>query len=432
MNLSGILLYSGRAFAFAFAATLIWACYIAVRGRNHENAMGKKEFLSRLLLVFYLSALIQITVIREWGSFFAFFQKSHNLLRVQLIPFKTTLEELVRGPWPFCYHLIGNMIWFVPLGFLAPAVSHRFKDWKGLLSLAFCLSGAIEVLQWCFATGVSDVDDIFLNGLGALFGLMAGFLFQNRKNLAGSFAIAFSMYSRIPMPLVEWTGERLAYTMCFFPLIGVVIGLMEFMVILFCQRFQFPYAGKLIPVALPVLVTGGIHMDGFLDVVDACSSHGEREKKLEILKDPHTGAFAIIGCSLYFILYTAAFGEMGSKLLPAYCLVFFITRALSGLSVVTFPMAKKSGLAYAFSDAARKRTVGKVMKGYLCFAFVFLWFISGPVPAITSAFVSFLIYWHYYTFSMREFGGITGDLAGYFLQTCELALVAGLAIISHF
>ena len=55
-------------------------------------------------------------------------------------------------------------------------------------------------------------------------------------------------------------------------------------------------------VLLPVLVTGGIHMDGFLDTTDALSSWQPREKKLEILKDSHAGAFAIImGCS-YFVL----------------------------------------------------------------------------------------------------------------------------------
>ena len=42
-------------------------------------------------------------------------------------------------------------------------------------------------------------------------------------NLLGSLAIAFSMYSRIPMPQVSWTKERMKYAMCFFPLIGVVI-----------------------------------------------------------------------------------------------------------------------------------------------------------------------------------------------------------------
>ena len=44
------------------------------------------------------------------------------------------------------------------------------------------------------------------------------------KDLLGSFIIAWSMYLRVPMPQIQWTKERMRYTMCFFPLIGVLIG----------------------------------------------------------------------------------------------------------------------------------------------------------------------------------------------------------------
>ena len=66
--------------------------------------------------------------------------------------------------------------------------------------------------------------------------------------------------------------------------------------------------------ALPVLVSGGIHTDGFIDTVDALSSYGDKEKKLEILKDPHTGAFAIIGAIMYYLLFFWIYdGDMGYK-----------------------------------------------------------------------------------------------------------------------
>lgn len=250
-------------------------------------------------------------------------------------------------------------------------------------------------------------------------------------NLPGSMMIAFSMYSRIPVPQVQWTKERMKYAMCFFPLIGAVIGLMEYGAILLFRTMGFPFLAQILPVVIPVAVTGGIHMDGLLDVIDAKSSHGETEKKLEILKDPHTGAFAIIGCAIYFLLYLAFFMEMRSVMIPAFCITFIITRALSGLSVVSFPMAKKSGLAAAFSDGAHKRVVGTVMVLYLIISLLAVWFLTG-VPAVSGVFaISFVVFLYYYHMSKREFGGITGDLAGYFLQILELALVMGLAILSH-
>lgn len=250
-------------------------------------------------------------------------------------------------------------------------------------------------------------------------------------NLPGSMMIAFSMYSQIPVPQVQWTKERMKYAMCFFPLIGAVIGLLEYGAILLLRTLGFPFLEQILPVVIPVVVTGGIHMDGLLDVIDAKSSHGETEKKLEILKDPHTGAFAIIGCGIYFLLYLAFFMEMRPVMIPAFCITFVITRALSGLSVVTFPMAKKSGLAATFSDGAHKRVVGTVMALYLIISLPAVWLLTGATAALGVFVISFVVFLYYYHMAKREFGGITGDLAGYFLQILELALVMVLAILSH-
>ena len=113
---------------------------------------------------------------------------------------------------------------------------------------------------------------------------------SNEKTLPSileSFVIAFSMYSRIPMPFVEWSECGMKYAFCFFPLIGVVIGAC---VCAFCwlsvQAGLGILAFSLLGTAVPLLITGGIHMDGFLDVTDARSSFQSRERKLEILKDP--------------------------------------------------------------------------------------------------------------------------------------------------
>lgn len=252
------------------------------------------------------------------------------------------------------------------------------------------------------------------------------------KALLGSFVIAFSMYSRIPMPMVEWTKERMRYVMCFFPLIGAVIGILEAFLGLLCHKLGFPVFGAVLPVVLPIAVTGGIHMDGLLDVIDARASQGDKEKKLAILKDPHTGAFAIIGCSVYLLVYLAAFGELGAALFPSWCAGFVITRALSGLAVVSFPMAKKSGLAAAFGEGARKKTVGLVMIAYLAAAYGFIWYQAGPLVGGMVLLVSLLVYFITYRMAKREFGGITGDVAGYFLQMCELSLTLTLAVLSHF
>lgn len=247
-------------------------------------------------------------------------------------------------------------------------------------------------------------------------------------NLLGSMAIAFSMYSKIPVPQVEWTKERMKYAMCFFPLVGAVQGILLYAFARITWFFGFWVLYYVGGVVLPIIVNGGIHMDGFLDVTDARASLGDKEKKLEILKDPHTGAFAILGAIVYVLLYLGIFAELPAGFVPAMGGVYVLTRALSGLSVVVFPKAKNSGLAAAFSEDAQKRVVAVVMfltiAGSLCFI---LW-TAGTTAGILCAVAAVIVYTYYYRLSVKEFGGITGDLAGYFLQVCELSLLAALVL----
>lgn len=111
-----------------------------------------------------------------------------------------------------------------------------------------------------------------------------------------SFCMALAMYSKLPVPQVEWREENMAYAMCFFPVVGACIGLLMFAVLALANLLALSRAltAALLTV-LPLAVTGGIHMDGFCDVADALSSHAPKEKKLEIMKDPRAGAFAVIG-----------------------------------------------------------------------------------------------------------------------------------------
>ena len=243
-------------------------------------------------------------------------------------------------------------------------------------------------------------------------------------NGLASLVIAISMYSRIPMPRIDWTKERMGYVMAWFPTVGVCLGAALFFLLAICEFLGISAGARsLLVTALPLLVTGGIHMDGFLDTTDARRSYGEREKKLEILKDPHVGAFAVIGCAGYLLLYAAvsleaALGKSAFLLASAYV----TERALSGLSVVFFPSAKKSGTAATFSDGAKRNAAAVSLSLWLIVGIFSAWMLSGSLFfAAGLIIVQGMVFFWYRRMAMREFGGVTGDLAGYFLQVCELA-----------
>ena len=241
--------------------------------------------------------------------------------------------------------------------------------------------------------------------------------------------IASAICSKIRRPRFDWNEKNMRYAMCFFPLVGVIIGVLEAVAgnLITLWRGEGTFLCAVVLTLIPVFVTGGIHLDGFADTMDAKSSYGDREKRLEILKDPHTGAFAIISLCCYFLLCVGIFSEMRTERLFAAALVFVFSRSLSGISVVTFQAAKNSGLLRTFQDGAQKRNVRIVLIFWL-FATVVGFYLTAGLCGVAAAVVGLAVFFYYYQFSRKQFGGITGDLAGYFLQLCELFMLAVLAL----
>ena len=252
------------------------------------------------------------------------------------------------------------------------------------------------------------------------------------KTIFQAFVIAFSMYSKIPMPKVKWEEKGMKYAICFFPLVGVVAGTAEYYL---AKGLYALGAGELLRGTLlavfPILLSGGIHLDGFLDTMDGLASYAEREKRLEILSDSNSGAFAVIGGMVYFLVFLSCLSEVPLEQFGIIGISFVVSRALSGLALVTFRKAKKDGLAAAFSDRAHKKTVIFFM-GLWLFVCVFCGFVFSVTGGIVLVFCSlFLMGYHYYN-CMHNFGGITGDLAGYFLQIFELSVAAVLVVVKYY
>lgn len=251
------------------------------------------------------------------------------------------------------------------------------------------------------------------------------------KKVWNSFLIAFSMFSKIPVPRADWDKENMKYMICFFPGIGAVIGLLIYGYGKLCTLAEF---GSLMRAAgfvlIPVAVTGGIHLDGFLDTVDALSSWQPKERKLEILKDSHAGAFAVImGCA-YFILSLGVWSEMETEALPVLCIGYVLSRTLSGLALATFPCANQKGSLGMFADAAQKRVLKTVLILWLmaCMGAAFWLDVRLALLLFVTAFA---VYGYYYHMAVKEFGGTTGDIAGFFVQVCELACACAVMLGSR-
>lgn len=237
-----------------------------------------------------------------------------------------------------------------------------------------------------------------------------------------SLAIAVSMYSRIPVPNFSWDDKSAKYALCYFPFVGLIIGIAEFAAFFLLSYIETNILKLCIMCTVPLIISGGIHMDGFMDTVDALSSYSDKERKLEILKDPNTGAFAVIAFGVYMLLYIGLLSELKSGVIIIFCLGFVLSRALSGIYVLSFDKAKNGGLAAQWSGFTdKKKAVAALsVQTFLCIA-VMLFFdmITGIIVILITVVTSI----YHYNNCKKNFGGITGDLAGYFLQLEEIAVL---------
>ena len=242
-----------------------------------------------------------------------------------------------------------------------------------------------------------------------------------------SLLVALSTYSTVPVPQFEWNERNMKYAICFLPAVGIICAVILFLwyklcLILGVSALLF----SAVAVCLPLLISGGIHMDGYMDTVDALASHQSPERKLEIMKDPHCGAFAVIYCGVYLLAQSGFMYELYSLgLIAALCPVFVLSRALAGICAVNIPNARKKGMLYSYTKDTQKHNcnLAFAVSAILAALAVLLW---APLPGVMALAFALMSLLFYKRLVMKNFGGATGDTTGFFLQVCEFALMLGL------
>lgn len=247
-----------------------------------------------------------------------------------------------------------------------------------------------------------------------------------------SFAVAFSMYSRIPMPRFKWDERDMRYHLIFFPLVGAVIGGLLKLWKVFDSYLSFNsllFSG--VVVALPLLITGGFHLDGFIDTSDALSSYKDREERLKIMKDPHVGAFGIIRTIILVVLFLAFVSclQNEERAFTAFLFSFFISRTLSALSVVLFKKAREDGMAKKEADTKGKVVVVFILILELIASSALCIYLTGEYGIVSIA-ISILFLLFYRSRTLSLFGGITGDTQGWFLCVSECLFSGSLAALT--
>lgn len=243
--------------------------------------------------------------------------------------------------------------------------------------------------------------------------------------------VAFSLYSKIPMPIFEWKEKDMKHNIVFLPLVGLVIAGLSYGGYKLMELVNAPYLFKISVLAIiPILVSGGFHIDGFMDVEDALSSYADKERKLEILKDPHIGAFAVIHFAVLSLVWIMSLSvmEMESSIdfVKIYAAGFVIARAVGGALSLRLKKAKSDGMLNMETRSATKTDfiilLMEALGGVIFVAFVSIW-------ALIILLVDILLFTLFYRrMAYKNFGGITGDLIGFSIVTLEAVIYLTIAV----
>lgn len=246
-----------------------------------------------------------------------------------------------------------------------------------------------------------------------------------------SLAIAFSMYSAVPMPQFQWDQKNYENSFAFFPLVGAVLSGLLFLLSRGLEAIGISaLAAALIYTAVIVIYSGGFHIDGYMDTMDALCSHRDRDEKIRIMKDSHIGAFGVIELLVLSLFMVAGIFEAEYRgCFNSILYGFVVSRALSGIAVCTFKRRDNNTSLIHFETKGSRQFTLTLMFIYL-FAVVATGFLErdmAVIPAVLLCvgwlFISKLIY-------EKQFGGISGDTSGHFLCICEVLFTWAVIISS--
>lgn len=246
-----------------------------------------------------------------------------------------------------------------------------------------------------------------------------------------SLKIAISTYSILPVQQIDWTEENLSSTVNYIPIIGVFSGLLLCGWHRLCLIY-IPYSILFSALAtlIPVLISGGIHVDGYMDTWDALGSYQSRARKLEIMKDSHSGAFAMISLIALLILELGLWqvlASSASRTILVVALGQILARSLSVMAAGILPRAKKEGMMHDLTSQISNR---RLMVTMLIISLIVssLMVIASLIHGLAAISLAALTLLYYCRVARKQFGGVTGDTSGFAVEIIYLSVIIAVAV----
>jgi len=243
------------------------------------------------------------------------------------------------------------------------------------------------------------------------------------KSLLKDIYVSIVFLTRFPAPGWPAAAERpLANAMWAFPVAGILVATLGGAVYILCDLLELPVTiSALFATVALIVATGGLHEDGLADVADGFGVHGERQRRLDVMRDSRIGAFGVIALVLALAAKIGALAALGQPELVVVALVSSaaLSRAFVVVAMRMMPSARDDGLgAGAGAPRFEEALIALAVGGAIALALTLSW--SWLVVVLAGATAALIMAWR----TMRAFGGQTGDVLGAIVLVSDIAMLA--------
>ncbi len=227
-------------------------------------------------------------------------------------------------------------------------------------------------------------------------------------------ARAFSFLTVLPVPRPEHRADTGA---AWFPLVGAAVGAAAGGLLLLAEPLFGATVAAVLGVGALVILTGGLHQDGLADCADGLGVRGDRARRLEVMRDPSTGAFGALALIGWALLLVTALGSLErEEAFGALVAAGALGRWSCLLHGIATPSARRDGLGAAFLPTPWALAVATVLAAAVLA-------IVGIAEGVAAAAAAAVVAGVTSVWARRTLGGRTGDTIGATVALAEVAIV---------
>jgi len=232
--------------------------------------------------------------------------------------------------------------------------------------------------------------------------------------------IAFGLMTTLPFRFpADWSAGDSGRASVWYPFVGLVIGSLTWLVWR-GANFLFPsLVAGILTLIIWVALTGGLHLDGLADCCDGLFASVTPERRREIMKDPHIGAFGVIGLILILFLKAAALSSFAS-LTPVSSLGILLAASLARWCILPaglMPLARPSGMGADFVSGYQRSFI--LLGAIIPLILAMLLGLRGVLSSFAGLGVTAFVLW----LAMSRIGGVTGDVFGMIVELVETVIL---------